>query len=123
MPKPMICLSAALRKYLELFRACFSRRQWKYFVTVLLGLIEHEGRHTLKGLLASVWEKVSLSGLSRFLGLWPWSPEVVAQTWQADFRQEMAAAVRAEHRRRRAEEQSLDAHQHARRRSGMGPAE
>ena len=103
MPKPMICLSAALCKYLELFRACFSRRQWKYFVTVLLGLIEHEGRHTLKGLLASVWEKVSLSGLSRFLGLWPWAPEEVAQTWQADFRQEMAAAVQAEHRRQRAE--------------------
>ena len=102
MPKPMICLSAALRKYLELFRACFSRRQWKYFVTVLLGLIEHEGRHTLKGLLSSVWEKVSLSGLSRFLGRWPWSPEEVAQTWQADFRQEMAAAVQAEHRRQRA---------------------
>jgi hypothetical protein len=98
----MICLSAALRKYLELFRACFSRRQWKYFVTVLLGLIEHEGRHTLKGLLSSVWEKVSLSGLSRFLGLWPWSPEELARTWQADFRQEMAGAVQTEHRRQRA---------------------
>ena len=81
MPKPMICPFAALRKYLELFRPCFSRRQWKYFV------IEHEGRHTLKGLLSSVWEKVSLSGLSRFLGRWPWSPEELAQTWQADSRQ------------------------------------
>lgn len=103
MPKPMICLFAPLRNYLELFRPCFSHRQWKYFVTVLLGLIEHKGRPTLKGLLASVWDKVSLSGLSRFLGLWSWSPEELAQTWQADFRQEVAAAVQAEHRRQRAE--------------------
>ncbi|MGC9025789.1 MAG: transposase [Chloroflexia bacterium] len=86
-----------------MFRPCFSRRQWKYFVTVLLGLIEQEGRHTLKGLLASVWEKVSLSGLSRFLGLRSWSPAEVARTWQVDFRQEMAVAVQAEHRRQRAE--------------------
>ena len=63
MPKPMICLSAALCKYLELFRGHFSKRQWKYFVTVLLGLIECERRRTLWGLLHSVWEKVSLSGL------------------------------------------------------------
>ncbi|GIW00690.1 hypothetical protein [Roseiflexus sp.] len=103
MPKPMICLSEALHDFLELFRPCFSRRQWKHFVTVLLGLIEQEGRHTLKGLLASVWEKVSLSGLSRFLGLWSWSPAEGARTWQADFRQEMAVAVQAEHRRQRAE--------------------
>jgi hypothetical protein len=99
----MICLSEALRNFLELFRPCFSRRQWKYFVTVLLGLIEQEGRHTLKGMLASVWEKVSLSGLSRFLALWPWSPAEVAHIWQADFRQEMVEPVQAEHRRLRAE--------------------
>lgn len=99
MPKPMICLSSVLRKFLEQFRPCFSQRQWKYFVTVLLGLIEHEGRHTLRGLLQSVWEKASLSGLSRFLGLWPWSVEEVAHTWQADFRQELSVAVQTEHRR------------------------
>lgn len=99
----MICLFAPLRKYLELFRPCFSHRQWKYFVTVLLGLSQHKGRHTLKGLLASVWDQVSLSGLSRLLGLWSWSPEKLAQTWQADFRQEMAAAVQAEYRCQRAE--------------------
>ena len=47
MPKPIVCLSAQLRQYLELFRPCFSKRQWKYFVTVLLGLIECEERKTL----------------------------------------------------------------------------
>lgn len=100
MPKPIVCLSQPLRNFLKLFRPCFSHRQWKYFVIVLLGLIEQEGRHTLKGLLASVWERVSLS---RFLGLWSWSPAEVVHTWQADFRQEMAGAVQAEHRRQWAE--------------------
>ncbi len=68
MPKPMMCLFAPLCKYLELFRRCFSRRQWKYFVTVLLGLIEREGRHTLQGLRASVWEKVVCRGCRAFWG-------------------------------------------------------
>lgn len=102
MPKPMMCLSTALCNFLELFRLCFSRRQWKYFVIVLLGLIEQEGRHTLLGLLRSVWDKVSLAGLSRFLGVWSWSPTAVAQVWQADFRQELAGPVAAEHQRLRA---------------------
>jgi len=33
MPKPMICLFAALHKYRESFCLCFSRSQWKYYVT------------------------------------------------------------------------------------------
>jgi len=105
----MMCLSQPLRKYGQafylplLFHPCFSRRQGKDFVIVLLGLIEQPGRRTLKGLLRSVWERVSLSGLSRFLGLWPWSPAEGAHTWQATFRQEMVAAVPAEYRPKRAE--------------------
>ncbi len=102
MPKPMICLSAALRKYLELFRSCFSQRQWKYFVTVLLGLVEYEGRHTLQGILRSVWDKISLSGLSRFLSRWPWSPEAVARTWQVDFREQLRVPMQAAHGRQAA---------------------
>ena len=101
MPKPMICLSAVLRKYLELFRGHFRKRQWKYFVTVLLGLIECEERRTLQGLLRNVWEKISLSGLSRFLGRWSWSAEAVAQTWQDDFQAEVIPLVQAEHARQR----------------------
>jgi hypothetical protein len=44
MPKPIVCLSSELRQYMESFRACFSRRQWKYFVIVLLGLVECDER-------------------------------------------------------------------------------
>jgi len=101
MPKPIVCLSEQLRQFAELFRSCFSKRQWKYFVTVLLGLIECEERRTLQGLLRNVWEKISLSGLSRFLGRWSWSAEAVAQTWQDDFQAEVIPLVQAEHARQR----------------------
>jgi hypothetical protein len=103
MPKPIVCLSEQLRQYLELFRSCFSKPQWKYFVIVLLGFIECEERKTMSGLLRVVAEQVSLSGLSRFLNKWCWKPEKVAETWQAHFRQRMEALVQAEHTRLKAE--------------------
>lgn len=43
MLKPIVGLSAALCQFIEVFRPCFSQRQWKYFVIVRLGLIECEG--------------------------------------------------------------------------------
>ena len=67
MPKPLVCLSEQLRQFAEYFRLCFSRRQWRYFVIVLLGLVECEERQTLTGLRRVIGESVSLSGLSRFL--------------------------------------------------------
>jgi len=102
MPKPIICLSTALRQFAEAFRPCFSKRQWKYFVTVLLGLVECEQRRTLCGLLASVGEKVSLCGLSRFFNRWRWSVAEVAQTWLQRFRERMKPLVEAEHQRQKA---------------------
>src|SRR5512135_1891315 len=103
MPKPIVCLSEQLRQYVELFRSCFSQRQWKYFVIVLLGLVECEERKTLSGLLRWVAERISLSGLSRFLSQWPWSPLEVAHTWMARFRQRQAGLVQAEHARLQAD--------------------
>jgi hypothetical protein len=47
MPKPIVCLLEALPQYLETFRHGFSQRQSKYFVTVLLGLVECEELKTL----------------------------------------------------------------------------
>jgi hypothetical protein len=101
MPKPIVCLSAALRQFCEAFRSCFSTRQWKYFVTVLLGMIECEQRRTLSGLLACVGEKVSLCGLSRFFNRWRWRPEEVVRVWLSRFREQMKPQVEAEHRRQR----------------------
>jgi len=103
MPKPIVCLSEQLRQYLENFRPCFSKRQWKYFVTVLLGLIECEERKTMTGILRVVGERISLSGLSRFLSKWPWSAAEVTQIWMLRFRQRLEPLVQAEHDRLKAE--------------------
>lgn len=103
MPKPIVCLSAALCQFAEVFQPCFSQRQWKYFVIVLLGLIECDGRRTLRGLLTGVGEKVSLCGLSRFFSRWRWSAAAVAQTWLGRFRDQMKPQVEAEHQRQRTE--------------------
>ena len=103
MPKPIVCLSAVLRQFTELFRPCFSQRQWKYFVIVLLGLIECEGRRTLSGLLAVVGEQASLCALSRFFSRWQWSPAEVAGTWLCRFREQMKVPVEADHQRQKAQ--------------------
>jgi hypothetical protein len=104
MPKPIVCLSEQLRQFAEIFRCCFSQRQWKYFVIVLLGLIECEERKTLSGLLRGIGEQVSLCGLSRFLNKWNWSPAEVAQSWLLHFRQHMEACVQAERSRLKAQQ-------------------
>jgi SRSO17 transposase len=103
MPKPIVCLSTTVCEFAELFRPCFSRRQWKYFVIVLLGLIECQGRRTLQGLLAVVGEKASLCGLSRFFNRWQWSAAAVVETWLGRFRDQMQPQVQAEHQRQQAE--------------------
>lgn len=104
MPKPIVCLSEQLRQFAEIFRSCFSQRQWKYFVIVLLGLIECEERKTLSGLLRVIGEQVSLCGLSRFLNKWNWSPAEVAQSWLLHFRQRLGALVQAEQSRLKAQQ-------------------
>ena len=103
MPKPIVCLSEQLCQYLEAFRPCFRKRQWKYFVTVLLGLIECEERKTMTGMLRVVGERISLSGLSRFLSKSPWSAAEIVQTWLLRFRERMKGLVQAEHDRLKAE--------------------
>ncbi len=101
MPTPIICLAGSLRQFAEAFRGCFTTRQWKYFVIVLLALVQCDARHTLTALLRTVGEPISLSGLSRFLSRWPWSPGAVAATWLLRFRSQMAKAVTDEHARQR----------------------
>jgi hypothetical protein len=67
MPKPIVCLREQLCQCLDAFRACFSKRQWKYFMTVSLGLIEGEKRKTMWDILRVAGEQISLPGFSRFL--------------------------------------------------------
>jgi len=102
MPVWITCQSATLDQFAASFRGLFSKPQFKYFVTVLLGLIECQERRTLCGLLRQVAEKIPLWGLSRFLTHAPWSVTELAEAWQARFRSQMAAQVQAEHARQRA---------------------
>ena len=103
MPKPIVCLSEVLRQFTERFRGCFTKRQWRYFVTVLLGLSECEERRTLSGLLRVVGERVSLSGLSRFVSRWTWATTAVSQVWLGHFRVRLESLVQDTHQRLRAE--------------------
>lgn len=102
MPKPIICLAAALSQYAEEFRTCFSRRQYQYFVTILLALIECQDRRTLSALLRTASPKLSLCSLSRFMGRWHWSPQALALVWLNHFRQRVAPLVEVEHNRLKA---------------------
>lgn len=98
---PSICLDDRLAKYLQQFRDCFSRPQYKYFVTILLGLLLCQSSHTLSGVLRQVTAEVTLSGTSRFLSQAPWSVHELCQRGQTAFQAGMIPLVQAEHARQR----------------------
>jgi hypothetical protein len=54
MAQPIIIQDATLRNYLQAFRDTFSAPQWKYFVTVLMGMIHCQASRTLSGMLRGV---------------------------------------------------------------------
>ena len=64
---PIVCLDTGLRQFLTTFRGLFSKPQFKYFVTILLGLMLCQETKTLSGLLRQVDSGAALSGASRFL--------------------------------------------------------
>ena len=99
MSLPIICLDGQLRQFLEVFVSCFSAPQYQHFVTVLLGLMQNEGRSTLRGLGRRVMEAGSESSLSRFFSTAPWHDGKVGVRWQARFRERMSALVETEHTR------------------------
>lgn len=101
MPQPIICLDEEVRHFAQRFRAVFSQPQYQYFVTVLLGLLECEGRRTLSGILSKVGQPSSLSGLSRFLSEAPWVQEALVAIWLEHFRTEMQPQVEAEREHQR----------------------
>ena len=96
MPQPIICLDEEVCHFAERFRSLYSKPQYQYFVTVLLGLMECDGRRTLSGLLREVGQSPSLSGLSRFLAVAPWSAQAAVTSWQKHFRAEMQPLVEIE---------------------------
>ncbi len=70
-------------------------------MTVLLGLLECEGKRTLRGVLSKVGDPPSLSGLSRFFSEAPWMQETLVTIWLEHFRQEMQPQVAAEREQQR----------------------
>jgi hypothetical protein len=85
-----------LRQFAEVFRSCFSKPQFQYFVTVLLALLLCLEPATCSGLQRAVCFGRSLAGFSRFLARAPWSPAAVAAAWTAHFRRQLAPTVAAE---------------------------
>lgn len=96
--------TANLRQYMQMARDVFSRPQWKYFVTVLLALLECDETRTLSGLLRQVAVKVTLSGMSRFLQRAPWSVEALTVQRQAHFNALVATEVAQAHAVQRAQQ-------------------
>jgi DDE superfamily endonuclease len=103
MPVPILCLDEEVRYFAQRFEKLFSKPQYQYLVTVLLGLMQCEGRRTLSGLLCQIGAGPSLAGLSRFLSQAPWEAKAVAECWLRHFRQTMQPQVAAELERQRQE--------------------
>jgi DDE superfamily endonuclease len=101
MPVPIICLDEDVRHFAQRFQQQFSKPQFQYLVTVLLGLMLCEGARTLSGLLRQVADGPSLAGLSRFLSQAPWEVYAVEEQWLKHFREEMEPKVIAQQQRER----------------------
>jgi hypothetical protein len=101
MPQPILCLDADVRQCAERFRSAFSKPHYEYVVTVLLGLLECEGRRTLSGIMSKGAQPPSVSGVSRFLAESPWMAEALVTIWQERFRNEMEPLVEAEREQQR----------------------
>jgi hypothetical protein len=102
MPTPIICADPRLRHFADRFHSCFSRPQFQYFVTVLLGVLLCLEATTCSGVLRAVCLGRSLAGLSRFLARAPWVAADLPVVWTAHFRHQLAPAVATELARRRA---------------------
>jgi len=101
MPQPVIIQDATLRQFARSLGAIFTLPQWKYFVTVLLGLLHGDETHTLSGLLRQVAISVTVSGLSRFLQKAPWSVHDLTVARQSRFNAQVAPEVAQAHAQQR----------------------
>lgn len=103
MPHPVIVQDARLVRYMQAFSAVFSLPQWKYFVTVLLGVLHCDERRTLSALLRHVAVKVTIFGLCYFLRKAPWSIEALTAVRQAYLYAQVAPLVATAHAKQRAQ--------------------
>ena len=99
MAQPVIVQEPSLRQFAQALCGVFSLPQWKYLVTVLLGLLHCDGHHTLSDLLRQVAVTMTVSGLSRFLKQAPWSVEELTAARQARFYAQVAPEIVQAHAR------------------------
>jgi hypothetical protein len=97
MAQPIIIQDTTLRNYLRAFQPVFGIPQWKYFVTVLMGLIHCQASRTLSGLLREVAVLVTVSGLSRFLISPAWTPDELTSARYAFFCAEVTPIIAQAH--------------------------
>jgi hypothetical protein len=101
MPQPIHIQDARLAQYMQLFSRTFTLPQWKYFVTVLLGLLHCDERRTLSALLRHVAVKATIFGLCYFLRVAPWSVDELTTVRQAHFYAQVAPLIAAAHAEQR----------------------
>ncbi len=97
MPKPIICLADTLCQFAQVFDPCFSPYTSRYFVIVLLAMVETQGRRTLCALRQSIAGKPSLAALSRFFSTHRWSPQQLSQLWLQRYRGRLLPLVLVAH--------------------------
>ena len=97
MAQPIIIQDATLRNYLGAFHDVFGAPQWKYFETVLMGMIHCQASRTLSSLLRGIAGWVTVSGLSRFLISPAWTSDELARARYAFFREEVTPLVAKAH--------------------------
>jgi len=100
---PIHIQDTRLAQYMRLFCHVFSLPQWKYFVTVLLGLLHGDERRTLSALPRHVVVKVTIFGSCYFLRKAPWSVDELTAVHQARFYAQVAPLVAEAHVEQRAQ--------------------
>lgn len=104
MAQPIIIQDVSLRNYLRGFQHVFGVPQWKYFVTVQMGLIHCQASRTLSSLLREVAVLVTVSGLSRFLISPTWTCDELAKARYTFFCAEVMPIVAQAHAVQRSEQ-------------------
>lgn len=97
MAHPIIIQEGSLRNYLGAFQEVIHPAQWRYFETVLMGLIHCQSSRTLSGLLRTVAVVVMVWDLSRFLVSPRWSAARLAEVRYRVFCAEVQSLVVAAH--------------------------
>jgi len=101
MAQPIIIQAGIFRNYLTALEDAMRPSQWKYFVTVQMGLVHCEASRTLSGLLRSVATWVTVCQLSRFLVSPRWTTHGLSEARYQVFVSEVQPLVMAAHEKQR----------------------